>query len=339
MNTRIRFLILAAASAWAVFAQDPPYPASAYTLACDESSRQQSGLGSDLWQLTLGPDGRLYAVWGEGWGWNRQRNDQKRGFGVTRITSRPGSLKAEDLWDYGPGWGVYRPLSLIFANDALYLFWKKGAGRYREDATHLAFSADLGRTWDTGEYRRFTGIPAGLMVSGVVQGESSEYVYVYFARSQGSDFYLARVPRGEIESFASYRWFAGGDRWTESFDGTKPVFHDPNGYLWHIGVSYIAPLGRYLLTKPHYTPHDNPAATQAPESGLSSLGVFEAPTPWGPWTTVHYEDDFLDDKAKFSYFIPTPWVSADGREFWLTYSGRPEYASFNLIRCRLGDGE
>ena len=315
--------------------QQPPYPLSDYTLACDSATRQQFGLGSDQWPLTLGPDGRLYAAWGDGWGWTHEPEDPKRSMGVTRIAGLPEGLEGEDLWGIGPGSGLYKPEALVFHGDTLYLFWTSGDSRNDEDPTRLAISRDFGRNWDLGEDRGFPDAPPGFRVRSIAQQAPGDYFYVYFGRNRASDLYLARVRRARIAELGAYEWYAGESRWTAQFDLKKPAFHDPAGYIWHVGVTYDASLGRYLLTKPHFTSGDDRAVLNAADSRVGSFGLFESETPWGPWRTVHYQDDFLDALVKFSYFIPGPWISADGRTFWLAFSGWPEYDNFNLIRCRL----
>ena len=49
-----------------------------------------------------------------------------------------------------------------------------------------------------------------------------------------------------------------------------------NGAGWCLSASYNPEFGRVILA----TQHSNNA------SGL--LGFFDAPTPWGPWTTIEY---------------------------------------------------
>ena len=338
---RIAFVALCLAGG--LGAQPAPYPANAeYALEFDLDSRLQYGLGSDQWPLTLGPDGRLYAAWGDGWGWTREAEDPKRSMGVTRIDARPDGLHGEDLWGVGPGSGFAKPEALVAVGRTLYLFWTAGDSRNDDDSTRLAISTDLGRTWDLGERRGFPDLPAGFRVRAIAQagsGATDEDLYIYFGRNRASDLYLARVARERIASPREYRWFAGteagGPRWTRAFDDKRPAFHDPNGYIWHVGVTFNPALGRYLLTKPHYAPGDDREAPNAADSGVAGLGVFDAPTPWGPWTTIHYQDDFLDDKVKFSYFVPESFIAGDGLTFWLAFSGWPEYDNFNLIRCRL----
>ena len=98
----MRFLpvVLMLVSALAALAQQAPYPPSLHALSCDPARRQQYGLGSDQWPLTLGPDGHLYAAWGDGWGWTHEPDDPKRSMGVTRIDSRPDGLHGENLVEF-----------------------------------------------------------------------------------------------------------------------------------------------------------------------------------------------------------------------------------------------
>ena len=86
-------------------------------------------------------------------------------------------------------------------------------------------------------------------------------------------------------------------------------------------AAYIAGIGRYLLcvlVKDGY------------------FGLFDAPEPWGPWTTVYVTDDFGLPETRFQPHIPSKWILADGRAFWLLYSCYPEGPyQFNLQRCML----
>ena len=42
------------------------------------------------------------------------------------------------------------------------------------------------------------------------------------------------------------------------------------------------------------------------------LGIYDAPEPWGPWTTVYFAEDW-DVGPGESAGLPTRWMSADGR--------------------------
>ena len=50
------------------------------------------------------------------------------------------------------------------------------------------------------------------------------------------------------------------------------------------------------------------------------FGVYDAPEPWGPWTTVYFTqlwDVAPGDNGNF----PTKWMSDDGRTMHLVFSG------------------
>jgi hypothetical protein len=292
--------------------------------------------------MTWAADNAMYAAWGDGNGWTLQ--PPKRSIGVTRITGMPPELRGEDVWGDGPGSGFGKPEALIALGDVLYMFWTRGDSKY-EDDTASALSRDSGVTWTYGEGKAFTQAPAGFRVRSICQfgpgykGAIDDYVYVYFGFNRADDLFLARVHREYLFEAARYEWFTrlrndGGAEWSAEFAARRPVFHDPGGYIWHVGVSFNPGLNRFLLTKPHYGPGDDREAVRPSLSGVSSFGLFDAPKPWGPWTTVSYQDNFKDGLLKFSYFIPTRFLSDDGKTFWLVWSGWPEYDNVTFVKGR-----
>ncbi len=325
--------------------QTPPYPRSPVIQGVQWhfDTHLQFAPGSDQWPMTWADDDGICAAWGDGWGWNK--SGSKRSIGVTRITGSPPNLDGADLWGMGPGSGFAKPEALIAFEGTIFMFWTKGDSRH-EDDTWTAHSRDLGKTWTLGTSKLLPHASAGFRVRGICQfgrgyqGALDEYLYVYFGFNRQSDLYLARVKKQHIFDATKYEWFRGVSRneestWSEALSERKPAFHDENGYIWHVGVSHDPGIKRFLLTKPHYCPGDNRDAVNAADSGVASLGVFDAPTPWGPWTTVYYEDDFKDGRVKFSYMIPTKYISSDGTTFWLAWSGWPEYDNVNFLRGTL----
>jgi hypothetical protein len=111
-----------------------------------------------------------------------------------------------------------------------------------------------------------------------------------------------------------------------------PVFSDPNGYIWHVGVQFIVGIDRFLLTKPYFEAGADRSLPEGDRSKCAGLGVFDAPAPWGPWTTVYYEDRFRVGRFKFKYFIPGKFVDPGTISFWLAWSGYPEYDNINFMR-------
>ena len=99
-----------------------------------------------------------------------------------------------------------------------------------------------------------------------------------------------------------------------------------------MGVQFVPALGRFLLTKPHNAPGADRSLPEGDRSKTAGLGVFGAPAPWGPWSTVYYQDRFRDGLFKFTFFIPGKFVDAASKSFWLAWSGYPEYDNVNFVR-------
>ena len=50
------------------------------------------------------------------------------------------------------------------------------------------------------------------------------------------------------------------------------------------------------------------------------FGIYEAPEPWGPWSTIYYTTDW-DVGPGETCSLPTKWMSADGMTLHLVFSG------------------
>ena len=153
------------------------------------------------------------------------------------------------------------------------------------------------------------------------------YVYIVSQANDSAygfspDIVMARVPKERVADRNAYEFFAGLDgsgrpRWSADIGQRGPIFHDPHG-TQRIAITYNAPLKRYILTTSHLPPGVEATHTAA-------LGVFDAPEPWGPWTTVFYEDHWSvvngKDCRTYHHKFPPKWMSPDGKEMWLLYSG------------------
>jgi hypothetical protein len=127
---------------------------------------------------------------------------------------------------------------------------------------------------------------------------------------------------------SSYEFFAGLSArnepiWVSNVDKRKPVFSDSNGIGWGVRVVYNPGIERYLLSVFHGL---------VAEHGGGSWGLFDAPEPWGPWTTVAYYRNWIDATPKFGFELPSKWMSEDGKSFWMVFSGTGVYDSFNLVK-------
>lgn len=107
----------------------------------------------------------------------------------------------------------------------------------------------------------------------------------------------------------------------------ESLLEDPNGVGFSSSVSYNAGLGRYLLMTEHT------------DSFEGLLGIFDAPEPWGPWTTVEYfESSYFGqghiEDTTFYWNYSNKWLSADGTDFTLVFTGIGENDSWNTVRGR-----
>jgi hypothetical protein len=127
---------------------------------------------------------------------------------------------------------------------------------------------------------------------------------------------MARVAKGKIREQRAFQYFKeldnnGGPIWTKDIRGRGAVFVNP-GKCYRSGISYNAGLKRYLWCQTVYGKEDM--------RFKGGLGVFDAPEPWGPWTTVYYTEDWDVGPGETSCF-PTKWMSDDGNTCYLLFSG------------------
>jgi len=359
-----------AASA-ATAADGPPYSPSPVIEAVDIdwSTHRREAPGSDNWPLVWADDDHQYAAWGDGGGFGGTNGDGRASLGFARIEGDWTDYRGVNVWG---GKNAENPAQFggksygIISLDGVLYAWivpDEPEGETARDHYHhvtLARSADHAATWTKADWRwRITDdlvFPTFLVFGKDNAGARDEYVYSYFLRPQSRDVsqsthglevhtpgavYLARVAQAHIfDGRDRYEWFSGrsGDEpiWG-TLEERRPVFEDPNGTGWCMSASYNPGLGRYVLCTEHTASH----------SGV--LGLFDAPEPWGPWTTVAYwtpTDRFGESRPGsdlpwrhnvfYASFSPK-WLSSDGRTFTLAFTGGGRGAdndSFNTVRGR-----
>jgi hypothetical protein len=121
----------------------------------------------------------------------------------------------------------------------------------------------------------------------------------------------------------SYEFFAGPDAsgqptWTKQIRQRKPVLENPGHVGFAVRVTYLPGIRRYLLTT--FTQMDG------------SWAVYDAPHPWGPWTTAATFVRWIDDVPKFGFTFPAKWMSDDGTTLYMVFSGTRKYDAFNVVR-------
>src|SRR5581483_2888414 len=88
-------------------------------------------------------------------------------------------------------------------------------------------------------------------------------------------------------------------------------------------VSYNMGLGRYLWWQ--QIPRTGTSADRADTRRKGGFGVYDAPEPWGPWTTAYFTEEWDIGPGETASF-PAKWMSADGRTAHLVFSGDDSFA-------------
>ncbi|MEX1240170.1 MAG: DUF4185 domain-containing protein [Cyclobacteriaceae bacterium] len=353
----IRALIALILFSTVAYAQLPPYPKSPVIKGVEFnwSSHLRLATGSDNWPVTWADDNHQYVVWGDGGGFGGTNGIGRSSIGVARVENNWHDFKPFNIWGghetqnshevIGKSYGI------VCIGRVLYMWvgmFETKTDPFKE--VKIALSEDHGATWHFTDwsFKRDDGVmmPTLCNYGKNYEGARDEFVYSYLIRFQsydGPDDYpdkvdwlncqkpglidLARVPKDKILDREAYTFFAGmkdGEpTWTKDMQRRKAVFENPAGVGWCINVSFNAGLKRYILTTEHTETH------------RGNIGIFDAPNPWGPWTTACYEEKWGEGHVPLNTFFwnfSNKWMSPDGKSFSLIFTGRKENDSFNLIR-------
>jgi hypothetical protein len=340
----------------------PPYPPSPVIedITWHMDTHITAAPGSDIWPITWGPDDNLYTGWGDGGGFDGTNSDGRVSIGFARIEGEPEEFVGVNV---NGGKNSAHPASIeegkpsaIISVDGTLYVWINMQNDEPPDY-QLAWSDDFGKTWQLSDWvfpKSGDFFPGKFLNAGKDNSAAQDdYVYSYGAKwifTQGpeNNIYLIRMPKDEIKDRDAYEFFTGLDEqgnptWSPEVNQRQPIFTDPNGVgnKSQASVSYVPGLDRYLLTVPHRPP------SQSITAGAGQLGVFDAPRPWGPWTTVAYYDDWIGAGTgeALGYYFPGKWMSEDGLTLWMVFSchSSPEgercadeyYDQFNLIKATL----
>jgi hypothetical protein len=286
--------------------------------------------GSDNWPTTWADDGDLYTAYGDGWGFDPRVPD-KLSLGFARIAGGPTdfvgtNVRSESGETRGDGPKGKKASGLLMVDGVLYL-WVRNA-----EAAQLAWSTDHAETWTFSDWRFETtfGCPTLLNFGPDYQGARDEYVYLYSpdtatAYEPADRMVLARVHREKIRQRDAYEFFvrretSGRPVWSSDVQQRGAVFADP-GRAGRSLISFNGPLKRYLWV------HVLPGEDTRTRTGLA---IYDAPEPWGPWTTVYFARTWDTNPGETAGF-PTKWISGDGRTLHLVFSGEDSFSVRKLV--------
>jgi hypothetical protein len=337
-----RIAELALSSVWIVFctaqspaetprtpALPPQSPVIERLIWAPQETIVRKARGGDNWPLTWADDGHLYTAYGDGNGFQPQTRE-KLSLGFARLEGGPSDFKGINIRsstgeDQGDGKAGKKASGMLMVDGVLYL-WVRNAGN-----SQLAWSTDHGSTWTWSDWK-FTesfGCPTFLNFGQNYAGARDNFVYVYSLDNnsayQAADrMVLARVPKSGIKDRDAYEFFVRLDDaqrpdWTKNIAKRGPVFTNP-GKCYRSGVSYDAALKRYLWCQ--ILPTSTDARGPRFQGGF---GVYDAPEPWGPWTTVYFTEVWDVGPGETSSF-PTKWMSDDGKTLYLVFSGDDHFS-------------
>ena len=348
-------------------AHPAPYPPSRIVLGVHWSfpaaKRLRKADGSDIWPCTWALDDALYCAWGDGGGFQGTDGIGRVSLGFARVMGTPragdpSSFDGKNLWG-APPYAEERATfggkvgSLIALDGAIY-----GAGSLWTQANakdpvatweagtldRLIWSDDLGKSWQIAPWASGEDLGSFLQFGRGRENAPGGYVYDYFSRPDDpTHVYLKRIAASELERAPERRPHPqyleyisrSGDyvSWSPRAADAIPVFTDAQNAVGPV-VVYDAGVARYLMTIGHYP------SGRLQGMATGELGLFEAPHPWGPWSTVYYGDDWggFPSWSHGDYLgltFPVKWISEDGRTLWGVFSGPGHLDAFNLVRARL----
>ena len=293
-----------------------PYPQSPVITGvkfAPEAEIVRKAPGSDNWPITWGADDHQYTSYGDGWGFE-PLIEKKLSIGMARVEGGPSDFRGINVRSNieAPGDGKAGPkASGILSVGAVLYMWNRNVGN-----AQLVWSADNGVTWEKGfKFEESFGSPSFLNFGRDYAGARDNFVYTYSqdgpsAYESDNGLILARVPKNRIRERAAWEFFAGLNVkgqpvWSKDIRARKQTFVFP-GNCQRTDAVYNPGVKRYLIAL-GYGHH-------------GGWGIFDAPEPWGPWTTV-FHTDYWELGGTHGYRLPSKWISKDGKTMTLVFSG------------------
>jgi hypothetical protein len=301
----------------------------------------------DVWAGTWADDGEVYAASDDTTGIDKAANSN---LAINKISGTPPNHTAvtiNPMREYGhPGWrdglDTWKANGLVCVDGVLYLGVSQHSSAYdypdnlqRVYDGSIVKSVDHGQTWSVkpafGQPMflgpRF-GTPFFVQFGQDYAGAFDEYVYAvsngcYW--NNGNYMNMARVRRDRIANLdpADWEFFTGANKNNEA-DWVKTAIEAQRngkggifkfrGQTSMTGIQYVPAVDRFILAQWAYTHPDDPRPWDQ-----TSLYLFEAPKPWGPWKWFHVEENW--GVSFYNPCLPSKWFEDGGMRMWMTAAG------------------
>jgi CubicO group peptidase (beta-lactamase class C family) len=309
----------------------PPYPPSAVIRGISfapEEAIVRRAIDSDNWPITWGDDDAQYTSYGDGEGFEPLLKT-KLSMGFAKVTGSPVdfqgvNIRSETGERTGDGAKGEKASGMLMVNGTLYM-WVRNAANSR-----LAWSEDRGRAWQWGF--RFTtsfATPVFLNFGRNYAGARDGFVYIYSqdgesAYESNDSLLLARVPKQRLRDREAYEFLermdeSGRPVWTRDLAKRGAVFRF-EGHCQRSDVVYNPLLKRYILALGY--------------NHKGGWGIFDAPEPWGPWTTV-FHTDYWGLGGTHGYRLPARWIGPTADQMTLVFSGVAPNDAFCVRQMKL----
>jgi hypothetical protein len=312
--------------------KSPPYPPSPVikevvwaptnTIICQARD-------GDNWPVTWASDDAIYTTWGDGTGFV-PKAERKLSCGFARVMGSPPDFVGENIRSrdeqFGGGRNGLKGWGILAIGDVVYLWF--GHANTNGAEARLAWSHDRARTWTFADWKFSEfGLVGFINFSRGYERARDSFVYAYSHDGPRADtpadrFILMRAPKDQLTKREDWKFFAGLDAreqplWTDDIAGRKAVFQH-RGACQRSAMTYNAALRRYLWWQHIPQPPGHPDRGDTRFDG--GFGIYDAPEPWGPWTTAYFTTKWDVGPGEHGDF-PAKWMSRDGRTAWLVFSG------------------
>jgi hypothetical protein len=316
-----------------------PYPASPVIAGVQWAPAAEIirlARGSDTWPLTWADDGHLYTAYADGWGFD-PRVEKKLSLGLGRVEGNPPEIRGvnirSEIEEPGDGRRGRKASGMLMIDGTLYMLLRNADRQGRQG--QLAWSRDRGVTWAEADWRFETlGYPTFINFGRNYAGARDDFVYLVShdnpsAYDPANRFILMRVPKDRISERDAYEFFVQRDEqgrpvWTRQINERGAVFEHA-GRCYRSGISYNAGLGRYIWSQIIPSEHGTFTGGKGDVRFEGGFGVYDAPEPWGPWSTLYFTEKWDVGPGETSSF-PPKWMSKDGKSLWLVFSGDDYFA-------------